>query len=133
MRGALRIAVAVTVLAVPTVAIGNPPRTYAINCLREQYKPQAIVMTCADAGILVDRLKWSRWSRTTAMANGRFVWNDCKPSCVAGHLHFLPVKVTLSGPKRCPGRTHEAFGRAAFTYPDGGPPFKFRRTTFPCP
>jgi hypothetical protein len=67
------------------------------------------------------------------MASGRFVWNDCKPSCVAGHFHSRPVKVTLSGPKRCPGRSHQAFGRAAFTFPRGGPPFKFRRTTFPCP
>lgn len=146
MRSVLRIAVVVTVLAVPTVALatGTGPagtgsagtgsgRTYAINCLREQYKPTAIVLACGDGGILVHQLKWSHWSRTQAVASGNFVWNDCKPTCVAGHFHARPVKVTLSGPKPCPGHAHQAFGRAAFTYPDGGPPFKFRRTTFACP
>ncbi|HET6866879.1 MAG TPA: hypothetical protein VFH80_13250 [Solirubrobacteraceae bacterium] len=132
MRSALRIAIVVTLLAIPAGAVGSS-RTYAINCLREQYKPSAIVLTCADAGISVDKLKWSRWSRTTAVASGRFVWNDCKPSCVAGHFHSRPVKVTLSAPKRCPGQAYAAFGRASFSYPDGGPPFRFRHTTFVCP
>jgi hypothetical protein len=134
MRGALRIAVVVTVLAaIPAAAVAAASRTYAINCLRKQYKPTAIVLTCADAGISVDKLKWSQWSRTKAVGTGTFTWNDCTPSCVEGHFHNRPVKVTLSGPKACPGRVHKAFGRASFTYPDGAPPFRFRKTTFPCP
>jgi hypothetical protein len=134
MRNGLRIAIVLALLMVaPAVAVAGGQRTYAINCLREQYKPRAIVLTCADGGILVDQLKWSHWSRTKAVASGAFVWNDCKPSCVNGHFHARPVKVTLSGPESCPGHVHPAFGRAAFTYPDGGPPFRFRRTTFVCP
>jgi hypothetical protein len=134
MRSAVRIAVVVTALAaIPAAAVAAASRTYAINCLHEQYKPTAIVLTCADAGISVDKLKWSRWSRTKAVAAGTFTWNDCTPSCVAGHFHNRPVKVTLSGPKRCPGQLHEGFGRGAFTFPRGGPPFRFRRTTFVCP
>jgi hypothetical protein len=132
MRGAIRIAVALALLATPTVALAGG-RTYAINCTRERYKPATIILTCGDAGISVGKLKWSKWSPTRAVASGSFTWNDCTPSCVEGHFHNRPVKVTLSGPERCPGRAHEAFGRATFTFPRGGPPFRFRRTTFVCP
>ncbi len=134
MRTALRIAVAVAVLAVPAVALAaGGGQTRAINCTREQYKPKTIFLACADDGIFVDKLEWSSWSPTNAVASGTFTWNDCTPSCVEGHFHNRPVKVTLSGPKRCPGHAHRAFGRASFTFPDGGPPFRFRRTTFVCP
>jgi hypothetical protein len=134
VRSALRIAVVVTVLAVPAVALAaGTGRTYAINCTREQYKPATIILTCGDAGIWLGKLKWSHWSQTKAVGSGTFTWNDCKPTCSAGHNLSRPVKVTLAGPKRCPGRVHEAFGRATFTFPRGGPPFKFRRTTFVCP
>jgi hypothetical protein len=134
VRRALRIAVGVTVLAaIPAVAVAAAPRTYAINCTREQYKPRTIILTCGDAGIWLGKLKWSHWSRTKAVGSGTFTWNNCQPTCAAGHNLSRPVNVTLSGPKRCPGRAHEAFGRGAFTFPDGGPPFRFRRTTFVCP
>jgi hypothetical protein len=134
MRGALRIMIVAAVLAVPAVAVAaGTGRTYAINCTREQYKPRTIILTCGDAGIWLGKLKWSRWNQTRAVGSGTFTWNDCKPNCAAGHDRTRPVKVTLSGPKQCPGRAHPAFGRGAFTFPEGAPPFRFRRTTFPCP
>jgi hypothetical protein len=125
-------AVLVAVLAIPAVAAGNA-RTYAINCGREQYRPHRIILSCGDAGIWLGKLKWSHWSHANAVGTGVFNWNDCKPTCAAGHNRSRAVGVTLSRPKRCPGRGHEAFRRAAFTFPDGGPPFPFRRTTFYCP
>jgi hypothetical protein len=134
MRSALRIAIGVAVLALPTIALAaGGGQTRAINCTREQYKPIRIILTCGDAGIWLGRQQWSHWSHTKAVGSGTFTWNNCKPNCAAGHNLSRPVRVTLSGPMRCPGRVHAAFGRAAFTFPDGGPPFRFRRTTFYCP
>lgn len=134
MRRALRITVLVTFLALPALAVAaGGGHTYAINCTREQYKPTRIILTCGDAGIWLGNLKWSSWTHGKAVGSGTFTWNDCKPDCADGHNLSRPVKVTLSEPKRCTGRAHEAFGRGTFRFPRGGPPFKFRQTTFPCP
>jgi hypothetical protein len=69
-------------LVLPTVGwAAGSDRTYAINCLREQYKPAAIVLTSAHDGISVDTLKWSHCNRTMAVARGAFTWDDCKFAC----------------------------------------------------
>ena len=135
MRRSVKLAMVVTVvLTVPSIALAaSSNRTWAINCTREQYKPARIILTCGDAGIWLGRLNWSHWTRTTATATGTFNWNTCTPSCAAGHNVSRPVRVVLSKPKTCPGQAHRAFGHAAFTFPSGGPPFRYRQTTFSCP
>jgi hypothetical protein len=134
MRSALRIAVVVTVLAVPAVALaaGNS-RPYAVNCNREQYKPRQIVLACGDAGIGLDHLKWSHWSRTKAVATGTYYENTCTPTCVSGHTVTRPVKVTLVGLGTCPGHSHPVFTVARFRFPHGVPPHPYRSFSFGCP
>jgi hypothetical protein len=133
MRNFLRIAVVVALLVTPAIAFAGSRQVRAINCAREQYKPRTIFLTCADDDIFVHELKWAHWSRTKAVASGTFTWDDCKPDCADGHFRSLPVRVTLTGPKQCPGRVHRAFGHGVFTYPAGAPPFQGRRWTFSCP
>jgi hypothetical protein len=134
MRHALRIAVVVTVLAIPAAALAaGSPRTYAITCLREQYKPHRIILSCGDAGIGLSHLKWSRWSRNRALATGTYYENTCRPTCSAGHTVSRRVTVTLSAPRTCPRHAHPAFGLARFAFPDGAPPHAYRRFRFACP
>ena len=134
MRGALRIAIVITSLAVPSIAIAaGANQIRAINCGREQYKPSRIILSCADAGIWLGRLRWSSWNRTRAVASGDFSENTCTPTCSAGHAVTRPVTVTLSAPQTCPGRAHPAFRRATFTFPSGAPPYAPRRYWFDCP
>ncbi len=133
MRNALRIAIAVTLLGVPAIAAAGSHQVWAINCTREQYKPDKIILSCADAGIWLGKLRWSRWTRTSAVATGSYNEIVCKPTCSAGHLVSRPVKLTLTQPRACPGREHPAFRRATFAFPSGTPPSAFHRFTFRCP
>jgi hypothetical protein len=118
MRNALKLAVVAAVLAIPSIALaaGTSNQTWAINCTREQYKPARIILSCGDAGIWLGRLKWSRWTATTAQATGAYNENTCTPTCSAGPTVSKPVDVTLSSPRTCPGHAHAAFGRATFTF-----------------
>jgi hypothetical protein len=134
MRAALRIAILVTLLVVPSIALagaGNQVR--AINCSREQYKPTKIILSCGDGGTWLGKLTWSSWGRNTAVGTGTYDENTCTPTCSAGHAVSKPVKVTLSKPKACPARVHPGFSQATFSFPSGAPPHAFRRFTFRCP
>lgn len=135
MRNALKIIVAVAVLAAPSVALaaGNASQPFAINCNTEQFKPKRIVLACGDAGTWLGKLKWSSWSGSSAKGAGRYNANTCTPDCAAGHIKSYPVKVTLSKPKTCPGQTHLAFKRAALNYTGTRPTGAPAKLTFRCP
>jgi hypothetical protein len=126
MRNALRITVALAVLAAAPLALAAASgQTLAINCNQEQFKPKRIVLACGDGATWLGKLKWSSWSGSTASAAGNYNAINCTPSCAAGHVKTYPVKVTLSRPRTCPGQTHLAFKQAALTYtgtrPRGAP------------
>jgi hypothetical protein len=133
MRAALKITIAVALLAVPATALAASHGVRAIGCVRELYKPTRIILSCGDGGTWLGGLKWSRWHRTTAVATGNYDEIICTPTCSAGHIVSRPVTVTLSRPKACPGRMHPAFGLASFTFPSGTPPSAYHRFKFHCP
>ena len=134
MRNVLRVAIVVTLLALAPIAIAaGGHQVRAINCGSEQFKPTRINLSCADAGIWLGKLKWSRWNGATATATGSYNENTCTPTCSAGQNVSKPVKVTLSEPKACPGQTNRAFARATFSFPSGAPPSAYHRFTFSCP
>jgi hypothetical protein len=68
-------------------------------------RPAEIVVACADANFYVDRLRWTRWTATEAIASGVGHRNDCKPYCAAGHFRASPLAIRLSRVVECvPGR-----------------------------
>ena len=134
MRNALKLTILIALLAIPSIAsAAGSGRTLAINCNQEQFKPRKIVLACGDGGIWLSKLNWSSWSGSKASASGNYNANDCTPDCAAGHVHSYPVKVTLSGPKSCPGQTGRGFKRAALTYTGTRPLGAPARVTFRCP
>jgi hypothetical protein len=69
------------------------------NCTAPAVEPKEIVLACADYGTLLEGLRWTSWTATSATAVGTLVYNDCLPSCVAGHHHDIPgTAVTLTRP-----------------------------------
>lgn len=54
-------------------------------------QPSQLIATCADANSMLTKLKWMQWGDATAYAAGIARWNDCTPSCVAGHWRSEPV------------------------------------------
>jgi hypothetical protein len=70
------------------------------NCTSPSFEPTAIRVTCADDGWNLTDLTWTSWTSTSATGTGTLVYNDCKPSCVAGHFHQVPgTQVVLTDPQ----------------------------------
>jgi hypothetical protein len=90
-----------------------PPRVYAPDCVgHPRYKPRRITLACADAGLWVSKIHWKRWTTRTATGTGVYNWNDCKPSCVAGHLHARAgVHLTLYRVAVCKSKGFREFTR----------------------
>ena len=58
-------------------------------------RPARFIIACADANDFLKSLIWTRWG-TAPSGTGKELINSCVPSCVAGHFHRYPVKVSLS-------------------------------------
>ena len=69
-------------------------------------RPREIVLTCGDAGLLVQHMRWSTWGGRVAIARGDQFANDCDPACVSGTFHKTRVTVHLYKRRACPGRSH---------------------------
>jgi hypothetical protein len=54
-------------------------------------KPSTYVVSCADANSEFTGLHWIGWGDETAYATGEARWNDCTPTCVAGHWRSAPA------------------------------------------
>jgi len=54
-------------------------------------KPTSIIIACADANRYVAAIAWQHWGNASASATGVLRWNDCAPSCVAGHWHHRAI------------------------------------------
>ena len=69
------------------------------NCTTPTVEPAEIVLACADYGVMLDGLHWTSWTATSATAVGTLEYNDCTPSCAAGHHQEIPgATVTLTVP-----------------------------------
>ncbi len=93
----------VLALALPGSANATPPvrtvRTVVFDCPGQpgMVRPRTFTVTCADGGILYDRLNWASWTPGRASASGLLEENDCTPDCAFGHFHAYPARVVLWG------------------------------------
>ncbi|MBC3840896.1 hypothetical protein GXW82_13310 [Streptacidiphilus sp. 4-A2] len=60
-------------------------------------RPASLVLTCADAGWVLEGLNWTDWGRPTASATGKWSEKNCKPNCASGGMSTYPATVTVSG------------------------------------
>lgn len=68
---------------------------YTWDCEYPEVKPEAITITCADGGISVNRIEWSRWNQSGAEGIGFYSVNDCDPNCAEGTILEIPVRAFL--------------------------------------
>ncbi|MEI6361376.1 MAG: hypothetical protein WCP95_04525 [Actinomycetes bacterium] len=96
--------------------------TVVINCVgKGQVKPKEIVITCADAGVMVTKIKWSKWTNNEAKGTGTLVWNTCLPkTCVDGIVQNYKAKVTLG--RVASGPNISVFSGMTLTFTGGGGP-----------
>lgn len=125
---------AAAIVAVPAVSASaatpaaKAPLPGVVDCLGQlQSKPKEIVLTCADAGIVITDINWTKWNQNTAKGTGTLVWNTCLPeTCAAGIVQKYAVNITLpkdglaTGPG-ANGKFVDVFSKATVGFPKGGP------------
>lgn len=75
-----------------TVDIQN---LWTFECEITSRKPEQLTRTCADGGVLVYDIKWTRWSPYGAEGVGIFSVNQCDPNCADGSRLEASVRVFL--------------------------------------
>jgi hypothetical protein len=94
-------------LAVTATAAGVP---VVVDCAAHgQTRPGEYILACADGNASLAGLRWAAWGSSAAFADGTSSFNDCVPSCVAGHGHSFPVLVALWRPEPLPGHAGERY------------------------
>jgi hypothetical protein len=123
-------ALAAAVMAGATFAAVRP--TVLPDCLgHPQMKPDTIVLACGDGNESISGLKWTGWGSTFAAGRGTISINDCTPNCAAGHDHFYPVMVLVTGHETCKPSGKIAYAKVTIAFLDSKPHTTLTQT-FPC-
>ena len=69
---------------------------WTYDCESPVQRPEQIMLTCADGGMIVTDIKWQSWGANGATGTGTYSQNMCDPSCAEGKRVRLPVKLRLS-------------------------------------
>ena len=110
-------AVAVAAVAIPTTAASAQNtnlRVFVSNCEKQVYKPKSITVFCADAGVVITKVKYSSYGAKKATGTGTAAVNLCEPNCAAGKTKNFKVKFTLSKVTQC-GDSYQ-FRKLQFSY-----------------
>ena len=90
--------------------------TFPSRCTTPRYRPRSIIVACGDGNFQLRRLRWRGWNRRVARGRGVGLVNDCIPYCAEGHLHRLPVAVTLSRRRFCGNVGRYVYTRLSYRY-----------------
>jgi hypothetical protein len=74
----------------------NPTQVLTWDCENPEYKPETIMLTCADGGWMVHSITWSTWGIGGAEGAGIFREKLCEPSCAEGEIAEENVIIKLS-------------------------------------
>ena len=69
---------------------------WTYDCEFPVQRPEQIMLTCADGGMVVTDIKWQSWDAKGATGTGTYSQNMCEPSCAAGKRVDVLVNVNLS-------------------------------------
>jgi hypothetical protein len=109
---------------IPAATTAKAPAYVLLNCSDKGVtEPSSYIITCADAGMVLEGLHWTTRSPYFAGAYGTFSENDCKPSCAAGHFRNYSVIVSAWGSKSVKGHPNErAYTEFTATFPGASRP-----------
>lgn len=80
------------------------------SCDGPATRPHRIVLTCADANLLVEKIHWSSWGGRVARGRGTVVYNDCNPFCAGGHFHRVPgARLHMTHAGHCSNTGHDQY------------------------
>jgi len=70
--------------------------TWTYDCEFPVQRPEEIMLTCADGGMIVTDITWKTWTMTGATGTGAYSQNMCDPSCAEGVRVEASVNLKLS-------------------------------------
>ena len=80
----------------PTKHYEKVAGTWTYDCEFPVQRPETIMLTCADGGMVVSDIKWETWSSNGATGKGIYSQNMCDPNCAEGTRMDVPVEVKLN-------------------------------------
>jgi hypothetical protein len=96
LAAGLGLALPANAATVPAAAHGA--KFVLLDCnARPEVKPGTIYLACADDGLGLAHLHWTRWTSRGAAGYGTFWENLCQPNCAEGRIEQMPARVTLRG------------------------------------
>ena len=69
---------------------------WTYDCEFPVQRPEQIMLTCADGGMIVTDIKWQTWNTKEAIGIGTYSQNMCEPNCAQGKRVEVPVRLRLS-------------------------------------
>ena len=86
---------------VPQQSVASLP--VVVSCaMKTQVRPSIFTLACADGNAYVSGMSWTAWGSSSALASGKYSFNDCTPNCLSGHGHTFSGLVVLWGVKSLP-------------------------------
>ena len=80
----------------PTKSYAKVEGVWTYDCEFPVQRPEQIMLTCADGGMIVTDIKWQTWNTVEAIGSGIYSQNMCEPSCAEGKRVDVPVRLRLS-------------------------------------
>ena len=80
----------------PTKSYARVAGTWTYDCEFPVQRPEQIMLTCADGGMILTDIKWKTWTTTGATGAGTYSQNMCDPNCAEGTRENVPVTIKLS-------------------------------------
>src|SRR5690606_9176023 len=65
------------------------------------YKPKSITVFCADAGVVIEKIRYRKYTSRVATGTGTATVNLCEPNCAAGNTETFRVRFKLSRVTQC--------------------------------
>ena len=80
----------------PTKSYAKVEGIWTYDCEFPVQRPEQIMLTCADGGMIVTDIKWQTWNTKEAIGIGTYSQNMCEPNCAQGKRVEVPVRLRLS-------------------------------------
>ena len=80
----------------PTKSYAKVGGIWTYDCEFPVQRPEQIMLTCADGGMIVADIKWQTWEAKGATGTGTYSQNMCEPICAEGKRVDVLVNVNLS-------------------------------------
>jgi hypothetical protein len=77
--------------------------------MHPQVHPRQYILACGDANAYLTGLHWAAWGSASAFVAGVSTFNDCTPTCKAGHFLKFPMLAALWRAEPLPGHLGQRY------------------------